>query len=224
MKLLSLSCLAALGLLASCSLTVGHSGAADEQKEEVDLVHVIQGCSRIYSTEFDVCKIIIQTDEMRMKGKVLGFNVNMPIAGGKRVIAIPIKGVLKGYVDMADFKPENLIRRGDSIEVRLPDPKIALTSTKISAADIQEQVGLLQSKFSDVDLTRIQQQGRDSLIANIPEIGLIPNVRLSAARTIIALLTSLGYDESKITVTFNRDERRMADISNIKDMIVTSLN
>ena len=214
-----------LGVALLC-VTAGCGGSRQQANPDSagrNLEQRIQECSRIYTSEYQVSKIIVHRDEKRIKGKLLGLDVDMGIAGGKRIIAIPLKGVLRGYVDMSDIDSRNVLKRGDSIEIVLPDPRIELTGTEISADEIREKVGLLQSRFGDEDLTRIQQMGRDSLIAEIPDLGIIADARQSAARTLIALLSSMGYDESKITIRFNHDERSMSAPAAIRDMITTTI-
>ena len=63
---------------------------------------------------------------------------------------------------------------------------------------------MLRSNFTDEELTRYQQQGRDSIINDIPKLGLIEASRESSARTIIPILEQMGYKQEKITVTFRK--------------------
>ena len=196
------------------------SPEVNEPAQEVDLLQEIRGCSRIYSGEYQVSKIIVHSDDKRVQGKLLGMNVNLGMPGSERVIAVPVKGVLKSYVDMSQVEPKDIIRRGDSIEVILPDPKIELTSTRITAKDIKEKVGLFRSNFTDADLTRIQRQGRDSLIADVPRLGLAGKARRSASRNVMALLTSLGYEPKKIKITFTTSEQDLYKPARLKDMMV----
>lgn len=201
------------------------SGSGDDsektEQDKVSLMRDLQKCSRIYTSEYQVSKIVIHKEEKRIHGKLLGIPLNIGIAGGKRVIAIPIMGIVKGYVDMGELKEENVIRHGDSIEIILPDPHIELTGTQISGKEIREKVGLLQHNFSDEELTELQRQGRDSLISEIPKLGITDNARLSAARLLTRLLTGMGYDESKIKITFRRDYNITPDI--VRDMFTNTL-
>lgn len=187
-----------LMMLAGCS-----GGKHDNALSDQELARQIQECSRIYTSEYQVSKIVVNRDDKRIKGKLLGIDLNIGIAGTERVVAIPIKGVLKGYVDLSTITEKNIVRHGDSIEIILPDPKIELTSTAISAKEIKEKTGILRSDYSDAELTAIEQRGRDSLIAEIPRLGLMENARMSAARILIPLLEQTGYDRSKIRVTFS---------------------
>ncbi len=206
-----------LPLLVACST---REEPPAEAVKEVDLANEIRQCSRIYASEYQVSKIVVQRDQRRIKGHLLGIDVDMATPGGERVIAVPIEGVLKAYVDMAELTDENVHRFGDTIEIVLPDPKIMLTSTRIRSDEIQKQVGLLQSEFTDEELTALQRQGRDSLIAVIPRLGLIENSRESAARRLIALLSSLGFEEENIRITFASDIESMKMPRKVREMMV----
>lgn len=223
MKSVRLITAAAIAMLMIVSACKGKKYGGEVEVPSPDLVTRVQECSRIYTGEYRVSKIVIQRDEKRIKGKFLGMNLNIGIAGGKRVIAMPVQGILKGYVDMSEITEDNIIRHGDSIEVRLPDPRIILTGTRITASDIREKVGLLQSDFSDEDLTELSRRGRDSLISEIPKLGLIENARSSSARALISLLSEMGYKPENIKITFSSDMNTITP-ARIKDMLITTLN
>ncbi len=205
-------------LLAACSER--KETDAEREFSPVELATRIRQCSRIYTSEYQVSKIVVRHDERRIKGKLLGVDVDMATPGGERVIAVPIEGVLKAYVDMAELDDESVRRDGDSIEIVLPDPKIVLTSTRVRADEIKKQVGMLQSEFTDSELTALQRQGRDSLVAAIPHLGLIENARESAARRLIALLTSFGFEEEKIRITFASGIENLKVPRRVREMMV----
>lgn len=206
-----------LVILAGCS-GGNHENALSDQ----ELAHRIQECSRIYTSEYQVSKIIVNRDDKRIKGKLLGIDLNIGIAGTERVVAIPIKGVLKGSVDLSAITDKNILRRGDSIEIILSDPKIELTSSAISANEIKEKTGILRNDYSDAELTAIERRGRDSLIAEIPRLGLMENARMSAARILIPLLEQTGYDRSKIRVTFSSSASELNSPKYIGSHIIES--
>lgn len=215
-------------LIAACASVTGCKSSGKEVTDTVeaeasakpDVAMRIQECSKIYTSEYQVSKIIVQRDEKRMKGKVLGIPVDIGVGGTRRVIALPIEGVLKAYVDMSEITEENIIRRGDSIEIILPDPKIVLTSTRINTAEIREKTGFWRDDFNDAELTRIQQAGRDSLIAEVPKLGLIANARHSATRTLLPLLGNLGYDSTKVRITFAADDAEMSTMERLRDLLL----
>ncbi len=194
----------ALLLLASCGGKEAHGPQVSLQQ--------MQGCSKIYTSEYEVSKVVFQRDQIN----VMGFR----LPGGERVAVIPVKGRVKAYVDLEQLEEKNVHRQGESIEVVLPDPKIEITATEIAAKGVREKVGVFQSNFSDREITRLQQQGRDSIIAEIPRLGLIADARESAARTLIALLMSMGYEESKVRITFATEDRYMLTPKKIKEMLI----
>ena len=205
MKKISVAFLALVTLfLCSCQdqkKPVQESGVSP-QEVQAQIVSQIQECSRIYTAEYEVSKIIIHEDEKRIKGNLAGIGINIGLAGTQRVIAIPITGVLKGYVDLSDIKPENVRIAKDSIEIIMPDPKVELVSTSINHKDIKENESFFSSKFSDAELSKIQQQGRQMLVASIPSLGILPQVRECSVRTLVGFLEKFGYTADQINITF----------------------
>ena len=92
-----------------------------EAAEPIDsipmMVMQIQQCSRLYTTEYKVRKIITQDDEQAVSGKLLGRPFSVTLPTGKRSVAIPIDATIKGYIDFADFSASNITRSGDRIEI-----------------------------------------------------------------------------------------------------------
>jgi len=204
--------------LSSCS----GNKKTDIQKEDIDtipmMVMQIQKCSRLYTTECQVHKIITHDDQKKLTGSFLNkeFSIDLPL--GKRMVAIPMDATLKAYIDFADFSEKNIRRNGKKIQIILPDPKVTLTSTKIDHNAIKQYVALTRSNFSDKELTSYQKQGRDAIINDIPKLGIIDNARESAARTLIPMVMQMGYDEKDITVTF----RKGFTLDDITGFIVTT--
>lgn len=198
--------LALLGL-ASCNQRPTSEQLLNQAKES----------SRIYTSEYQVSKVIIHEDDKRVAGKLLGMNIDLGIAGTDRLIAIPMQGVLKGYVDMGDLLPEDIQMAEDRVSVCLPQPRVMLVSTTINHSSIVESVSLFRSAFSDAELTQIQQQGRDSLLASVPRLGILPQVKKNAERTIVSLLQAFGYTKEQITVSFKNDKpcNTAADVKSI---------
>lgn len=196
--------------------------ASSEEAAEVDtlpmLVMQIRKCSRLYTTEYRVHKIVTFDDVVRFRGKVFSKSYSMNLPLGDRKVAIPMDATLKAYVDFADFSEENVRRTSDGrVVVTLPDPRIVLTSSKIDQEGIREYVSLTRSHFSDRELSAFEKQGRDAIIAHIPRMGMIEGARASAARQIIPLIVSMGFDEENVVVEFRHDLDRN-DISTLLDM------
>jgi len=199
-----LFCLVATLALAACSNRQSQSVSTDIDSVP-SLIMQIQKCSKLYTTDYHIHKIVTHDDQMKLNGTALGrdFSVNLPL--GKRKIAIPMDATLKAYIDFSEFSEENIRRNGDQIEVILPDPHITLTSSRINHSDIKQQVSILRSNFSDEELTKYERQGRKAILNDVPKMGIVERARESAAHTLIPLFASLGYDEQHVTISFRKD-------------------
>lgn len=208
-KLLLLVIIAAL---ASCS----KSGKEEAKQPEIDtipvLVSQIQKDSRLYTAECHIHKIVTQNDVKKINGSFLNkkFSVDLPFSS--RQVAIPMDATVKAYVDMGKVTEENIHRNGKKIQIVLPDPQLVVTSTKIDHKDMSSYVALLRDKYTDKELTAIERQGREAMMADIPQLRIIEQSRASAARIIIPMCTALGYEEKNVTVTFRKQEYTLDEI------------
>lgn len=210
--------LSAIILFSACS---GKKG--DEEKlryESIDtvplLIMQIQKCSRLYTTEFQVHKIVTHSDILKVQGTIFDKRVNLPLPLGDRKVAIPMDATLKGYIDFADFSEQNVSREGNRITITLPNPKVMLTATKVDQENMRQYVSLMRSNFSDAELSSFEQQGREAIIQSIPTLGIIETARESAAKVLIPLLVQMGFQEQNITIAFD-DE--VADPTNIRALL-----
>ncbi len=176
----------------------------------------IQQCSKLYTAEYQVHKIITHDDKKQITGTFLNKDFSIDIPAGKRKVAIPIDATLKAYIDFASFGEENVKKKGDKIEIILPDPKVTLTASKVDHEGIRQYVALIRSNFSDEELTRYERQGRESIIKDIPNMGIIETARESAARTLIPIICQLGYSEEDVKITF-RKEFTLSDLGTLLD-------
>ena len=169
------------------------------------LIQKVEACSRLYTAEMHVHKIITHDDEKQLKGELLSvpFSVSLPF--GDRKIAIPVDATIKAYVDMSGFSEKNVTIRGDKVEVVLPDPQIVLTHTKVDNEGIRKKVSLFRSDFTDEELTGYETLGRESIIQSLPKLNIIPMSREGAARILIPLLEQLGFKDENITITFRKN-------------------
>lgn len=205
-----------LSLLTACRPT-----AQEVPKETtVDTISVlvtqIQQCSRLYTAEYQVRKIITHEDERKIDGSIMKNSFKIPLPMGKRRIAIPIEAKVKAYIDFADFTEANVHKRGEKIEIVLPDPRISMTSTKIARDEVHEYVPLLRSNFTDEELTQYEKEGRQAIVNDIPQMGIIDMARQNAASLLIPMMEQLGYRQEDITVTF-RKEFTLNDLSTLFD-------
>lgn len=193
-----------------------------QQPEYVDtipmLVMQVQKCSRLYTAEYKMHKIITHDDEIRMKGKFLNQDYNVALPMGSRKIAIPIDATVKAYIDLSSFSEKNVRRVGNKIDVTLPDPRIEMTSSRINHGEIRKYVALTRQNFSDKEMAGYEQQGRQAIINDIPQTGIMEMAKESAARVMVPFFVGMGFNEKDITISFRKD---FSD-NEIKKMIVTA--
>mgnify|MGYP002852063729 CR=1 FL=1 len=185
------------------------------------LVIQIQQCSRIYTTEYHIHKIITHDDVLRLRGNIMGRNVNIPLSIGDRKIAIPMDATLKAYVDMSQFSERNVERRDSIIIITLPDPQVELTSTRIDQQNIREYVGIVRSHFSDAEMSNYEQQGRQAIIESIPEMNIVATAQQHAAQVLIPLIHQTGFAEENIIIQFRTD---LTPVDLIKRLITEKNN
>lgn len=168
------------------------------------LVTQVQQCSRLYTTEYHIHKIVTHDDKLKLSGRFMkqDFNVNLPL--GERRIAIPMDATLKAYIDLSGFSDKNIKRRGKELIVTLPDPKIILTSTKIDHKEVKQYVAFTRHNFTDAELTSYELQGRKQIISSIPQMGIVHQAQQSAARQLVPIFTAMGYKEKDITISFRK--------------------
>lgn len=193
-----------------------------QQPEYIDtipmLVMQVQKCSRLYTAEYKMHKIITHDDEIRMKGKFLNQDYDVALPMGSRKIAIPIDATVKAYIDLSSFSEKNVRRVGDKIDVTLPDPRIEMTSSRINHGEIRKYVALTRQNFSDKEMAGYEQQGRQAIINDIPQTGIMEMAKESAARVMVPFFVGMGFNEKDITISFRKD---FSD-NEIKKMIVTA--
>ena len=193
-------------LLVACNGTNDDSLATDDTPNTATLVTHIQQCSRLYTAEYKVHKIITHDDVLKLQGQLTGqdYDIDLPFLGDRK-IAIPMDATLKAYIDFEGFSEQNVERVGKKVTITLPDPQVMLTSSKIDHANIKKYVALLRSDFTDAELTSYERQGRQAIINAIPDMDIIETARQNAARVLIPMMEQMGYQEQDITITFRKD-------------------
>ena len=195
-------------LLAGCSCSA-ESEQQQAQYQSIDtvpmLIMQIQKCSKLYTTEYQIHKIVTHDDVVKLQGSLLKQNINIKLPLGDRKVAIPMDATLKAYIDFSSFSEKNIERDGQKITILLPDPKVELTSTKINQKEIKSYVGLVRAGFTDAELTNYEQQGREAIIQSIPRLGITEMARENAARTLVPMIQQMGYREEDITIAFRKE-------------------
>ena len=184
------------------------------------LIMQVKKCSKLYTAEYRVHKIITHDNDLRLKGQLMNkaFNLKVPLADRK--IAIPVDAKIKAYIDFSEFSEQNIERSGDKITIILPDPQVVMTSSKIDQKSVKQYVGLTRANFSDEELTNYQQQGREAIIKSIPELGIVETAQANSAKILVPMLKELGYEEQNITIAFRKDydiKSGLNELRRIKD-------
>ena len=169
------------------------------------MVMQIQQCSRLYTTEVKVHKIVTHDDVVRLKGNLMNRQFNIPLPLGDRKIAIPMDATLKAYIDFSEFDERSIERDGNKITILLPDPQVVLTSSKINQKEIKEYVGIVRAHFSDSEMSNYEQQGRLAILNSIPDMHIIETAQANAARVLVPMIVQMGYREEDITIAFRKN-------------------
>lgn len=210
--------LCAITVVLACSGCGGDKAPQKEIVVAVDTVPMmvmqIQKCSRLYTAEYNVRKIVTHDDVMRLKGNIMNTPVNIKLPVGDRKIAIPISAKLKAYIDFSQFSDKNIERDGDKITIILPDPKVALTSSSVDQENIRQYVALTRTHFTDAEMAQYESQGRKAILQDIPSLGIIEMAKENSARVLVPMLVQMGYKEENITVAF-RKEYTVGDLTRI---------
>ena len=88
------------------------------------LVMQIQKCSRLYTSEIQLHKIITHNDTKKLYGKFMKQDFSIDLPFGKRRIAIPIEASIKSYIEFGNFSEHNIRKRGNQIEIILSENEI----------------------------------------------------------------------------------------------------
>lgn len=198
-----------------CFFAFKYCSASDKVQEAspepIDTIPImvtqIQKCSRLNTAEVIVHKIITHDDQLKLSGKIMGKEVSINLPGGRRKVAIPMYATLKASIDMSKITEDDIIRRGEKIEIILPYPETVITETHIDHDGVKQFVALTRSNFSDEELQNYERQGRKAIEKDIPSLGIEALARESAARQLIPIVEMMGYKESDITITFKENGR-----------------
>ena len=177
------------------------------------LIFRIQNCSRLYTTEYKIHKIITHEDQKVLK--MGGFKIGIPLTD--RHIAIPMDATLKAYVDLGTFSEKSIKTDGEHILITLPDPHVEVTSTMVDHDNTLTHNSFISSNYTAKEQEQLPRKGLKSITENILETDILENAKLSATRTIVPMLTHMGYKEENIRITFSKERFDATDLSRLVD-------
>lgn len=210
-RFLMLICWGVLMALQSCDRQTSSSSQSLQDTTEMVLT-TIRDCSRLYTVEYDIHKIVLHEDTLRLNGKIMQHDFSVDVPQSARHIAIPMDATLKAYIDMSRISKEQILRKDSQIVVMLPTPQVVLTSSRINHSEIKQYVGLLGRSFSDAELAQYEKQGREAVLHDLPQQQIKADAMRSAENMLVPMLQRLGYAQQNIKVVYrNPNERVSAD-------------
>lgn len=172
---------------------------------EQRLIREVSAADRLYTTEYVVKKMVTYDDIIKVKGTAFSHKFDFALPQGDRKIIIPMEARIKAYIDFSTFGPDNVEIQPDStIRIKLPDPQIVLTSTKIDHAGIKSFVDFGRSRFTQAEMAEYEKQGRAAIVNAIPRMGITETARVHAYRLILPIVEAMGYPTDKIIVDFGQ--------------------
>ncbi len=193
-----------VGLLTgwACTRTKTSAPHNEEMDTTAQLVMRVSRCSRLYTSEMQIHKLVTHSDEVRLKGRLFSSDYNMRLPVGDRKAIVPIDVTLKAYIDFSGFDSTRIVRQGRHVTLILPDPVVMVTASKVDHQGTRQYVDPLRPRYSDAELTDLAKQGIDTIVSHIDRYGLMESARQSATRTLVPLFRHLGYDEKNVTIRF----------------------
>lgn len=206
-----------LALAASlCSCNHDKTESKADAVDSVNLVMRISQVSKLYTAEYQIHKIVTHDDILKMKGNILGIKYDKSFHLGERKIAIPIDVTMMAYIDFSSFGERNVEKIGQFIHIILPDPKVLVTASRVDYENMKEFTSIIRTSYSDEERSEISRKGVESIIKQVPEIGIIETARECAAKALIPMLVQMGYKEDHIVITF-RDDLDTTKLNEIYD-------
>ncbi len=198
LRIATLTILLLVTLMTSCGNEDKENVATQEQPT---LTQRISSCSKLYTTQYNVHKILTYEDANALKGSVFNEEFSIPIPGDRKIL-IPIDAVVKAYIDFSKFSDEDVKIDGERITIVLPQPNIEMTSSKIDYENEKAFVSWNRSDFTSEEKESFIQQGRASILQSMAGSDIIDKSRVSAYNVLLPILESAGYKPSNITLKF----------------------
>ena len=184
-------------------------GTTDNDANAIpQLTNRIQQCSRLYTTEYRIHKIVMVQADKQLDASFLGMDINLPL--GERRLLIPMEATLKGYIDFNNFSEDDIETDGERITITLPDPEVMMTSSRIDHDGTKQYVSWYLSNFNTSEQTAHAAKGRQDIIDKVKNDSrqkrhIVESARQNAANLLIPIISRMGYDEQSITISFRKD-------------------
>lgn len=208
-----LSCLAVL--FVSCNKQSTAPTVKHEDTTQMVLT-TIHECSKLYTVEYDIHKVVLHEDTLKVNGKFLQHDFSIDVPQSARHIAIPMDATIKAYIDMSTIGEQQIVRRDSQIVVLLPTPQAVLTSSQINHSEVKQYVALFGKTFSDAELTHYEKQGREAIMNDLPQQQIKADAMQAAVRLLVPMLERLGYAEKNIRIVY-RDPSERVTMGQIED-------
>ena len=180
------------------------------------LLTTIHECSKLYTVEYDIHKVVLHEDTLKVNGKFLQHDFSIDVPQSTRHIAIPMDPTIKAYIDMSTIGEQQIVRRDSQIVVLLPTPQAVLTSSQINHSEVKQYVALFGKKFSDAELSSYEKQGREAIVEDMPQQQIKADAMQAAVRLLVPMLERMGYAEKNIRIVY-RDPSAKVTMGQIED-------
>ena len=132
------------------------------------LIFRIQNCSRLYTTEYKIHKIITHEDQKVLK--MGGFKIGIPLTD--RHIAIPMDATLKAYVDLGTFSEKSIKTDGEHILIKNCQHASVAGSITLSAEACIHICGIADRDHAGIELLLVAfllAEKRSVLVVNVAD-------------------------------------------------------
>lgn len=185
--------------------------------DKAQLVMEVARTSRLYTTEYQVHKIVTHSDNPTLEGQVLGMPFKMKTRWGDRKVAIPITVTLKAYVDFSQFSADQVKRTPDGhLEIILPDPTVIQTASRVDHSGTRQYIDATRSRYTDAEISDFARQGADSILSHSMQLDIVDQAERSAAQTLFPMLRRMGYKDGQVTISFRREVKQPGGLQIIR--------
>ena len=196
---------------------VASDSTATSKPDMGRVVMEVARTSRLYTTEYQVHKIVTHSDDPTLEGQVLGVPFKMKTRWGDRKVAIPITVTLKAYVDFSQFSADQVKRTPDGhLEIILPDPKVVQTSSRVDHNGTRQYIDATRSRYTDAEISDFARQGADSIVSHSMQLDIVDQAERSAAQTLFPLLRRMGYKDGQVTISFRKEVKQPGGVQIIR--------